>query len=77
MKSFDKFPPRSAEAFFFFFTLVTVPRSSLSVKLGDTREFMSLKYEPASAEARDTLSDIMGLQSSMIPPVFRGWGGLN
>ena len=37
---------------FSFFTLVTGPRRSLSLKLSDTR-VMSLKYEPASVTTTD------------------------
>ena len=37
----------SVTLFFFFFTLVTGPRRSLSLELSDTKS-VGLKYEPAS-----------------------------
>ena len=41
--------------FFFFFTLVTGPKRSLSLKLSDTKS-MSLKYEPASVTTTQRFS---------------------
>ena len=46
--------PRSPKLFFFFFTLVTGPKRSLSLQLSDTKS-MSLKYEPASVTTTQRL----------------------